>query len=466
MISPSGYEPLGNDDAQNFELCKVNSNKKEDEIKKQNGETEKEAKLHLPEVSMIQRESMCSIASEMFIPFFFAGVGMVLAGLELDKVQHWTSFQEVNGLYILVPPLLGLKGNIEMTLASRLSTAANLKILDQWDSLKRIVFGNLALCQCQALVVSFLVSIVAILFNWVPTGEFDLKEGLLLTCSAMLTASLASAVLGTVMVLVVIISLKMKINPDNVVTPIAASLGDLITLWLLAVIAQFFYNFPDGEFFVMPLICGIFVLLIPIWAYIAFKNEYTHEVITNGWEPVIAAMIISSGGGFILDSALSSNPGVAVFAPLINGVGGNLAAVFSSRLSTNLHLNCQRGELPTEFRTGCVHPCFLFCGTNNQQVKAANVMLLLVIPGQLAFLSVIYFIEAGHVAITTPFVILYLLASMLQVIILLHIAWWLVHRVWSAGDDPDSVAIPYLTAFGDLIGVGLLTFVFSVLSSV
>ena len=54
MISPSGYEPLGNDDAQNFELCKVNSNKKEDEIKKQNGETEKEAKLHLPEVSMIQ----------------------------------------------------------------------------------------------------------------------------------------------------------------------------------------------------------------------------------------------------------------------------------------------------------------------------------------------------------------------------------------------------------------------------
>ena len=41
----------------------------------------------------------------------------------------------------------------------------------------------------------------------------------------MLTASLASAVLGTVMVLVVIVSLKMKINPDNVVTPIAASLG-------------------------------------------------------------------------------------------------------------------------------------------------------------------------------------------------------------------------------------------------
>ena len=51
-----------------------------------------------------------------------------------------------------------------------------------------------------------------------------------------------------------------------------------------------------------------------------------------------------------------------------------------------------------------------------------------------------------------------------KVIILLHIAWWLVHRVWRSGDDPDSVAIPYLTAFGDLIGIGLLTVAFQILT--
>ena len=35
-------------------------------------------------------------------------------------------FLEVSELYILVPALLGLKGNLEMTLASRLSTAVSI----------------------------------------------------------------------------------------------------------------------------------------------------------------------------------------------------------------------------------------------------------------------------------------------------------------------------------------------------
>ena len=91
-------------------------------------------------------------------------------------------FEDIHELFILVPPLLGLKGNLEMTLASRLSTAANMKTLDDPKSAKSIVFGNLALCQCQALVISLLVSIVAILFNWIPRGEFIWFDTLLL-CS-------------------------------------------------------------------------------------------------------------------------------------------------------------------------------------------------------------------------------------------------------------------------------------------
>ena len=106
---------------------------------------------------------------------------------------------------------------------------------------------------------------------------------------------------------------------------------------------------------------------------------------------------------------------MAVFSPVINGVGGNLVAVFSSRISTYLHLNHSRGQLPTEFGTGCVQPCFLFCGNLNPQKRAANVMILLVIPGQLIFLGAIALLEAGHVQITLTFTILYLLSSILQV---------------------------------------------------
>ena len=67
-------------------------------------------------------ETMFSITIEIFLPFLVAGFGMVAAGVVLDIVQHWKVFQELNQLFILVPALLGLKGNLEMTLASRLST--------------------------------------------------------------------------------------------------------------------------------------------------------------------------------------------------------------------------------------------------------------------------------------------------------------------------------------------------------
>jgi solute carrier family 41 len=47
---------------------------------------------------------------------------------------------------------------------------------------------------------------------------------------------------GSLMVGVVLLSRKMKINPDNVATPIAASLGDLTTLALLAGVGNLLYS--------------------------------------------------------------------------------------------------------------------------------------------------------------------------------------------------------------------------------
>lgn len=48
----------------------------------------------------------------------------------------------------------------------------------------------------------------------------------------------------------------------------------------------------------------------------------------------MGAMLISSVGGLILDFMVSRFEGIAVFQPVINGVGGNLVAVQASRIST------------------------------------------------------------------------------------------------------------------------------------
>lgn len=92
-------------------------------------------------------ESALSVTVQVFVPFLIAGFGTVGAGLVLDDVQHWEVFRKVSQVFILVPALLGLKGNLEMTLAARLSTLANLGHFsngrDQWS----VAVGNIALVQ-------------------------------------------------------------------------------------------------------------------------------------------------------------------------------------------------------------------------------------------------------------------------------------------------------------------------------
>eukprot|EP00116_Pleurobrachia_bachei_P008692 sb/3468954/ len=99
-----------------------------------------------------------SEVAQIIPPFFLAGFGTLAAGLLLDEVQNWRVFQAIGELFVLVPALLGLKGNLAMTLASRLSTEAHRGIQEPVS----VVSGYLALDQAQALIVGLLASMIAL----------------------------------------------------------------------------------------------------------------------------------------------------------------------------------------------------------------------------------------------------------------------------------------------------------------
>lgn len=96
--------------------------------------------------------------------------------------------------------------------------------------------------QCQAIVVGFLGAIVAVVMGGIKSNQFELDHAYLLCASSLVTVSIASFVLGLITGGVIILSRYCRINPDNVATPVAASLGDITSLTLLSWISTHLYE--------------------------------------------------------------------------------------------------------------------------------------------------------------------------------------------------------------------------------
>ncbi|KAL1492500.1 hypothetical protein ABEB36_010745 [Hypothenemus hampei] len=414
-------------------------------------------------------ETYLSIAIQVFIPFLVAGFGMVCAGLVLDHIQHWPVFEEISELVILIPALLGLKGNLEMTLASRLSTQANLGHMDTTQQKISIILGNLTLIQSQAIVVGFLGALVAIIMGGIKSSEVELDHAYILCASSLITVSIASLVLGLITAGVIVFSRHCNINPDNVATPIAASLGDITSLGLLSYVSTLLYESIGQQDWLAPLIIALYILAIPLWVWIAKRNPLTREVLFHGWTPVVGAMLISSIGGLILDFMVSRFEGIAVFQPVINGVGGNLVAVQSSRIATALHKEAELGVLSStnsddgdDIKKIFISPMTAFCGSGSH-ARTTRVLMSMVIPSHLIFIYTIDYIKDGDTSLSSVFILVYLLAAIMQVATLLYLAYILIHWMWKKKIDPDNSAIPYLTSVGDLLGITLLAVAFQFL---
>lgn len=98
--------------------------------------------------------------------------------------------------------------------------------------------GNLALIQVQGLVIGALSGVFSFLLGIIVNETVEsFEQTMLLICCAMFTASISSLIMGSLLCLIVWASRVFKVNPDNISTPLAASLGDLVTLGLLSLSA-------------------------------------------------------------------------------------------------------------------------------------------------------------------------------------------------------------------------------------
>jgi len=450
-----------------------------------------------------------SIVIEAAPTLLFTTIGLLLTGELLNSVQHWKAMSRVDELIMIIPVVLNLKGNLEMNLSARLGTAANMGELDKPAARKGLILGNLSLLQVQATVVSFVAACVAFLLgriisnpqleslpplpsngtvitlpnNGTADGMLESRsfvflrslhesrrprpvlpqvspsgatEFIMTASSAMASACLSSVILGSFMCTLVVVCRKLGLDPDNIAPPIASCLGDLVTLCLLGIVSSIHIALVDTPF---PVIIIILLVLSAVgWTIVTRRNPYVKHLLTEGWVPLFAAMVISTGTGIVLDTFVSRYDGFALLAVVISGLPGSAGSIFVSRLSTVLHAASRTlANLPvsTDDLSKPSRPA-----PSSRLVIIT--LLCITFPVELIFLGVLS--ALGWLRLPIVFLVFSVLFFCVAVFTSLMLAKYLTTYLWNRNLDPDMYALPIHSALVDLISQLLLVLCFEIVS--
>ncbi|MBU0530354.1 MAG: magnesium transporter [Candidatus Aenigmatarchaeota archaeon] len=158
---------------------------------------------------------------------------VLLSGGFLGSITE--EFKMIPGLLILLPPLLGLRGNIGSSMASRLSSALHMGYIKPNKMTKSLKVNIYA-----AIFLSFFMSFILGFLSWITCffiGSGCISIVAFITIS-MLAGVISSIVLIFVSIFIAEISFKEGLDPDNVTTQSIGSLGDIITIITFVVVVK------------------------------------------------------------------------------------------------------------------------------------------------------------------------------------------------------------------------------------
>lgn len=371
-----------------------------------------------------------------------------------------------------MPILLNLKGNLEGNLSLRMSTSANIGELDIRRTRETLIFGNLALLQVQALIVSLFAGILASVLG-VIGGLGGASEGpktaqrrgfaalltkrrvihhhpapsdpsmrlrnsyfefVLVIATGMLAASMSSAILGSFMCALVVVTRQLGGNPDNIASPLAGSLGDLLTLTILGLLGSFLVRF-EGTILATLILLALAAACACCF-FMAYRNAYVRELLSSGWIPLVVAMFISSGAGLVLDAFVQRYEGFALLVPVATGLPGACSAIFVSRISTALHsgkgVSSSLSHSSSSTLMSALRDILKLGPTEGWIVPAT----LFTIGAGIEVLFLVLVWVTGQMSFGWPFAITFVITSGLIVAASLYISHLITLFLWSRDYDP------------------------------
>lgn len=386
---------------------------------------------------------------------FFTGLWTLLisvtlsfiAGIYLGSVSDILIL--IPGMMVLVTPSINMRGAIAGILTSRLSSSMHLGGFEKSFKRGSDLGDNLR----SSIILTVVISLVLALFGkfiCILTGTEVI--GLLEMVIISVIAGTVSGVLVTFAgVLVSLLCYRGNWNLDMIGAPVVTTLGDVLTLPSLVVIALLVMNLP----FIGLCIAGIAVLGLLIWALVTGirGTVIMKDVLREGLPLLIPLCLLGIIAGVLytngLESLISAAAVLILISPFMNGCG-SIGGILTSRIGTEMHMGLVDAKI---FPQKTVWKHF------GENLLYAAIILPLM--GLLSHAAAVIFDISSPGLI--PMLLLSLIAGVFVILIMNLLGYYTAVFAYRKGFDPDNFGVPVVTSSIDLVGATALLLVMAFL---
>ncbi len=280
---------------------------------------------------LIRRESRS--LRQGFAANLVSSLGDLIAGAVLGSITG--RLEELPGLLILIPPAIGMRGNIFAAMGSRLGTALHLGEFKVSFRRGTVLGDNIAAATVNTLIMSALMAplarVVSVAFGIEAISTIDFLV------ISLIGGVLSSAVVLAVTVLIAVVSARREWDLDYVSPPLVTVTGDVVTLPSLVAasyLAQIRYVTPVVA--VSALVVAGAVVATELWR----AGARARRILKESVPMLIVAAGVDVVAGVTLEKRLETFvifPAFLVMLPAFLENSGSLGAMLAARLASRLH---------------------------------------------------------------------------------------------------------------------------------
>jgi mgtE-like transporter len=378
-----------------------------------------------------------SAARQSLTALFFNSATSFAAGAVLGAIVG--TFEELPGLLLMVPAAIGLRGNIFGTFGNRISTSVHAGTFTpsvRRDSvLGQNVLASMSLTLVMSTVLALVARLVAVAFG--IEGAIDVFDMVFIS---VIGGALASLVVLGATVLLSVLAVRRNWDLDNLVAPTVSTLGDVITIPCLWVVALLVGSAGWTELIAVASIVGSAVVLV---LSVRSHLEDLRRIVIESLPVLSVALVLSTLAGMALQKRielLAAVPALLVLQPAFVSSAGALGGILSSRMSTKLHLGLVRPGMAPELEVQRDALLVMAVGLPVYVFNALGAQAVAALLGQRS---------PG----VWQMLVVSLLGGALTMLFMVAIAYYGTIAAWRVDVDPDSVGIPVVTASVDFVGV-------------